>query len=88
MRGLPTQPMIAGTHLFVNLGTVMEAMLTSTSNTPGHTSRMPGTNAGHLSQTTVGLAWETSNSPAGDNTLCTTALGNGNGVDHIVLLYN
>ena len=60
-------------------------MLSRSSNTPRDTSRMPRSNAGHLAQTTVSLARQTRDSPAGDDSLCASALGHCNGVDHLVL---
>lgn len=42
--------------LLVDLCAVVVALLTGTCHREGHTGRMPGTNAGNLTQTTVGLA--------------------------------
>lgn len=43
------------THLLVELCAVVVALLPSTSNRAAHAGRVPGTNAGHLSQPLVGL---------------------------------
>lgn len=43
-------------HLLVDLSSVVVAFLTSTSNRESHTGRMPGSNTGHLTQSTMGLA--------------------------------
>lgn len=42
--------------LLVDLCAVVVTLLTSTGNREGHTGRMPGTDAGHLTQTTMGFA--------------------------------
>merc|ERR1712139_198083 len=72
--------------LLVHLGTVMVAVLTSTWHRVRHTRRMPGSNTGNLAQTLVGLTGKASHAPAGHNTLETLTLGNGHGVDHLVLI--
>merc|ERR1739848_516344 len=47
---------------------------------------MPRTDTGDLTETLVGLTGELGDTPAGDDTLVTLTLGDGNGVDHLVLL--
>merc|ERR1711959_407930 len=47
---------------------------------------MPGTNTGNLPETLVGLTGEASDTPAGNDTFEALPFGNGNGVDHLVLL--
>lgn len=42
--------------LLVDLCAVVVTLLTSTGHGEGHTGRMPGTNTGHLTQTTMSLA--------------------------------
>lgn len=42
--------------LLVDLCAVVVTLLTSTGHGEGHTGRMPGTDTGHLTQTTMGLA--------------------------------
>ncbi len=42
-------------HLLVDLSAVVVALLTGTSHRESHTGRMPGSNTGHLTQTTMGL---------------------------------
>lgn len=44
--------------LFVDLCTVVVTLLTSTGHRERHAGRMPGTNTGHLTQTTMGFAWK------------------------------
>ena len=72
--------------LLVLLGTVMVTVLTSAGNRVFDTARMPGTNTGDLTETLVGLARKLGHTPAGDDTLETLTLGDGNGVDLLVLL--
>ena len=43
--------------LFVDLGTMVVSLLTSTSNGVLDTARMPGSNTGDPTKTFVGLAW-------------------------------
>mmetsp|Transcript_18835 Transcript_18835/g.49070 ORF Transcript_18835/g.49070 Transcript_18835/m.49070 type:complete len:440 (+) Transcript_18835:418-1737(+) len=71
-------------HLLVDLRAVMEALLTGAGHSPAHTGRVPCTNAGHLAQTTVGLAWQAGHTPALNHTLHSMTTGNGDGVDHLV----
>lgn len=72
-------------HLFVHFGTVVEAHGTRAGNSPSDTCRMPCTNASNLAETTMGLAGEARDAPTSDDTLCSSALGDGNGVDHLAL---
>merc|ERR1711865_108769 len=80
---------VAGLHdavdLLVDLSTVMVTILTSTGHGVGHLGRMPGANASHLAQTTMGLARQASHAPTGGHTLGTPTLGHTNDVDHLVL---
>jgi len=64
-------------HSLVNLGTVVVTLLTSTGHADGDTGRMPGTNTGHLAETSVGLTWETSNAPTRHNTGITVTASGG-----------
>merc|ERR1712017_31239 len=47
---------------------------------------MPRADTGDLTKTLVSLAGELGDTPAGDHTLVTLTLGDGNGIDHLVLL--
>merc|ERR1712054_659814 len=64
----------------------MVTVLTSTSDGVLDTARVPGTDTGDLAETLVGLTGELGDTPAGDDTLVTLTLGDGNGIDHLVLL--
>jgi hypothetical protein len=72
--------------LLVDLSTVMVTVLTSAGDGVLHARRMPGTNAGNLAETLVGLTGETGGSPTGGDTLESLTLGDGDDVDHLVLL--
>jgi len=73
-------------HLFVQLGTVVITVLTSTCHRVLDTGRMPRSDTCHLAQTLVSLARKLGHTPAGDDTLETLTLGNGDGIDHLILL--
>lgn len=85
---LPSHIVYCNAHLLVDLSTVMEAMLTGAGYAPGNASGMPCTDASDLAQTTVGLAREAGDAPASDDTLCAAALGDGDGIDHVILLHD
>mmetsp|Transcript_11509 Transcript_11509/g.20409 ORF Transcript_11509/g.20409 Transcript_11509/m.20409 type:complete len:340 (-) Transcript_11509:325-1344(-) len=72
--------------LLVDLRAMEEAHLSGAGNSPLDTSRVPRTNASHLTQTTMGLARQTGHTPALHHTLSTVTLGDSNGVDHLVAL--
>merc|ERR1711977_186040 len=73
-------------HLLVELGTMVVTVLASTRHRELYTGRMPRTDTGNLAETLVGLARELGNTPTSDNTLVSLTLGDGNGIDHLVLL--
>merc|ERR1740121_2574046 len=55
--------------LLVDLGTVVVSVLTGTGHLKLNTSRMPSTNTGNLSETTMGLTGETGDAPTGNDTV-------------------
>ncbi|KAH3662443.1 hypothetical protein OGAPHI_005695 [Ogataea philodendri] len=73
-------------NLVVNRGSVVVTSLTSSGNSPLDVGWMPSTNTSNLSGTSVGLSWKLLGTPSVSNTLETVTLGNGNDVDHLVLL--
>lgn len=72
--------------LLVDLSTVMVTVLTSTGNRVHDTGRMPSTNTGNLTETSVGLTGKLLGTPTGSDTLETLTLGDSNDIDHLVLL--
>lgn len=65
---------------------MMVTHLTSTGNSPLDVGRMPGTDTSNLSQTLVGLTRKLLGSPTGSNTVISVTLGDGDDIDHLVLL--
>lgn len=72
-------------NLFVHFSTVEVSVLTSTGNSGGNTGRVPRSNTGNLSKTTVGLTGKTSDTPTSGDTFVTTTLGDSNNIDLFVL---
>mmetsp|Transcript_20463 Transcript_20463/g.30510 ORF Transcript_20463/g.30510 Transcript_20463/m.30510 type:complete len:355 (+) Transcript_20463:230-1294(+) len=71
--------------LLVLLGTVEVSVLTGTGHSVGHTGRMPRSDTGDLTKTTMGLTRQTTDSPTGGHTLVTTTLGNSNHINVLIL---
>jgi hypothetical protein len=69
----------------VHISTVEVSILSSTWNSGGNTSRMPGSNTSDLTKTTMGLTWKTGNSPTVSDSLETLTLGNSNDINILVL---
>ena len=72
--------------LVVDRGTMMVAHLTSTSHSPLHVRRMPSADTSNLAQTLVRLARKLLGAPSARHTGVTVTLGDGNAVDHLILL--
>ena len=70
----------------VDRGTVVVTHLTSTGNRPLDVGRMPGTDTGDLAETLVSLTRELLGAPTSGDTGETVTLGDGDDVDHLVLL--
>ena len=72
--------------LVVDGGTVVVTVLTSAGNSPLDVVRVPGTDTGDLAETLVGLARQLLGAPTAGDTRETVTLGDGDAVDHLVLL--
>lgn len=73
-------------NLVVARGTVMVSILTGTGNSPLDVRRMPGTDTGDLTETLVRLSRELLGSPTAGDTGETLTLGDGDNVNHLILL--
>lgn len=86
-RGVALVGALADTEdLVVARGTVVVTHLTSTGNSPLDVARMPGTDTSNLTQTLVSLTGQLGGTPTAGDTLETVTLGDGNDIDHLVLL--
>lgn len=74
--------------LVVDGSSVVVTVLTGTGNSPLNVGRMPSTDTGDLSQTTMSLSGKSGGTPSVGNTLVTVTLGDGNDIDVLVLLEN
>jgi hypothetical protein len=72
--------------LLVELGTVEVSVLTGTGDGGGNTGRVPRSNTGDLSQTSVSLTRKTGDSPTGGDTFVTMTLGNSDDINVFVLV--
>jgi hypothetical protein len=64
----------------------MVTHLTGTGNSPLDVGRMPSTDTSDLSETLVGLARKLLGTPTGGDTVVSVTLGNGNDINHLILL--
>merc|ERR1711990_666327 len=72
--------------LLVDLGSVEVTLITSSSNSPLNGRWMPSTDTGNLSETSVSLSWKSVDAESLDNTASSLTSGDGDGVDHLILL--
>ena len=70
--------------LLVDLSSVVETILTSSSNGEADSGWMPRTNTSDLSLASVGLSSKDSNTPSLNDTSVTVSLGDTNNIDHLV----
>lgn len=75
-------------NLVVGGSSVVVTVLTGSSDGVLDVGRMPSTDTGDLSETSMGLSGKLLGTPSMGGTLVTLTLGDGNGVDHLVLLEN
>lgn len=73
-------------NLVVARGSVMITVLTGTGNSPLDVRWMPSTNTGDLAETLVRLSRKLLGSPSAGDTGETVTLGNGDNVNHLILL--
>ena len=74
--------------LLVDVSSMEVTEITSSSNSPLDCRWMPGTNTSDLSETSSSLSWKSRDTESLDNTLSTLTSGNGDGIDHLVVLEN
>jgi hypothetical protein len=72
--------------LLVHLGSLMVTVLTRSSNREHDVRRVPSTDTGDLSETSMGLSGKLLGTPSSGNTLVTVTLGDGDDIDNLVLL--
>ena len=72
-------------HTLVDLGTVMVTLLTSAGNGGFNAGRMPSTNTGDLTKTSVGLSGKAGNTPTTHHTGETVTTGGSADVKHLAL---
>lgn len=73
-------------NLVVAGSTVVISVLTGTGNSPLNVGWMPGTNTGDLAETLVGLARKLLGSPTGGDSGESLTLGDGDNINHLILL--
>mmetsp|Transcript_16940 Transcript_16940/g.30735 ORF Transcript_16940/g.30735 Transcript_16940/m.30735 type:complete len:372 (+) Transcript_16940:253-1368(+) len=72
-------------NLLVHLSTMEVTVLTSTRHRIRNTGRMPRSNTGNLTQTTMGLTGKTSDTPTGGDSLITMTLGDTKNINELIL---
>lgn len=75
-------------NLVVDRGTVMVTLLTGAGNSPLDVGRMPGSDTSDLAETLVGLARKPLGAPTGGDTVVSVTLGDGDDINHLVVLEN
>ena len=82
---LEIEPITHIIDFLVDLGTVVESLLTSTSDSVLNPARMPGSNASHFAETLVRLARKLLGVPTAGHTFESLSLSYANNVDHLIL---
>jgi len=75
-------------YLLVKLCSVVVTQVTDSSNSPLNSRWMPSTDTSNLSETSMSLSWKSGNLESLDNTLSSLTSGNGNGINHLILVEN
>lgn len=70
----------------VHFGSVVVTELTSSGDLESNSGRMPSSDTSDLSETSVGLSWESLDTESADDTFVTFTLGDTEDVDHFVLV--
>ena len=83
--GLGITGLTDSVDLLIHLGTVMVSVLSGTCHRERHSRRMPGSDTGNLTKTSVGLSRETRGSPTSGDTLVSFSFRDTDDVDHLVL---
>jgi hypothetical protein len=69
----------------VDLGTVVVTLLTSAGDSKAHAGRVPGSDTGDLTETSVGLSGQSGDTPTADHTLGSVTAGGRADVEHLSL---
>lgn len=70
----------------VHFGSVVITELTSSGDLESNSGRMPSSDTSDLSETSVGLSWESLDTESADDTFVSLTLGNTEDIDHFVLV--
>ena len=74
--------------LLVNVGSMEVTEITSSGDSPLDCRWMPGTDTSDLSETSSSLSWKSRDTESLDDTLSSFTSGNGNSINHLIVLEN
>jgi hypothetical protein len=74
--------------LVINVRSVIVSEITGSSDCPLDSRWMPGTNTSDLSETSSSLSWKSRDTESLDDTLSSFTSGNGDGINHFIVLEN